>query len=837
VNFKIVGAILRKDALSLLPLVIVTSLLFLGDAFITRLDLLPVWTEYGQALLLVALFVLVLSVFQLDSPASLTDDWLCRPVRIRELLAAKFALVLTTTWLARALGVFAADLGLGFPLTESVLDAALPPEGLFAFMLPIFLFAAIVTRTFAQGFGVLFAIFIGVFVLPTPFVRPPGPLTPGIRDGLWLSGMAWLSTLPARLMCLVLLVVGLWLVYRRRRLQQARVLLAVTVCVALSLLVMPMAWLSWDATFALQKASGPAPVAAAGNIWLRNPYPCFPAARRAELAGPAFDAARRKAGLTLWDEEPLRDVGPDSVAFLTSIEPRGLPLDWRAKLAFVQARFMAGGATLYSLRPARYLTDSQGDGPLSHAWMLPEPVVQRLRDSRIQLQLSYSLTLLEPHEFRVRADGERHEVPGLGFCSADLKGNHIDVDCFSTSHPAQISAELNDIPASRVYGGVDFAPRWATWPYSQRVKLSIGSPRLARHDSITVTAWSVAGYVDESLTLPGILGAELAVCPLPVYGENAFQKSRWSDTAPHAAHLPSVDQGVQLEVLDFGGTGSTIVLLPGLGATAHSYDELGPQLAKTARVIAITRRGAGYSSKTDFGFDTPRLSQDVLAVMDQMNLQKVLLVGHSIAGEELTWLGGHHPERFSGLIYLDAAYDRSGSDRNSRLRQLNASLPPEPPVPPEAFLNYEALSNLLEQRGHTHYPEGELIAFLNADKPFVAGTPSIDARTQQAILAAVEAPDYARVKIPALAIYAFPDPDKPLPPWYDSRDAKLVANLAEIRAIGEAAKRKNIELFRRGVKMGEVLELQDATHNLVLSNPRQVLEAIEHFSAHIAPGR
>jgi len=37
--------------------------------------------------------------------------------------------------------------------------------------------------------------------------------------------------------------------------------------------------------------------------------------------------------------------------------------------------------------------------------------------------------------------------------------------------------------------------------------------------------------------------------------------------------------------------------------------------------------------------------------------------------------------------------------------------------------------------------------------------------------------------------------------------------------------------------MGEVLELQDATHNLVLSNPRQVLEAIEHFSAHLAPGR
>ena len=45
------------------------------------------------------------------------------------------------------------------------------------FVLPILLFIAIVTRTLVQGFGVLFAIFICVFVIPTPFVRPPGPLS------------------------------------------------------------------------------------------------------------------------------------------------------------------------------------------------------------------------------------------------------------------------------------------------------------------------------------------------------------------------------------------------------------------------------------------------------------------------------------------------------------------------------------------------------------------------------------------------------------------------------------------------------------------------------------
>ena len=36
----------------------------------------------------------------------------------------------------------------------------------------------------------------------------------------------------------------------------------------------------------------------------------------------------------------------------------------------------------------------------------------------------------------------------------------------------------------------------------------------------------------------------------------------------------------------------------------------------------MTRRGTGYSSKPDFGFDTPRLAQDVLEVMDAMNLDE-----------------------------------------------------------------------------------------------------------------------------------------------------------------------------------------------------------------------
>jgi len=79
-NFRVLRAILKKDALSLAPIVALIALFFLADSLIERLDLVPDWASYSVPMILMALVVLAMSVFQLDSPASLTDDWLCRPV-------------------------------------------------------------------------------------------------------------------------------------------------------------------------------------------------------------------------------------------------------------------------------------------------------------------------------------------------------------------------------------------------------------------------------------------------------------------------------------------------------------------------------------------------------------------------------------------------------------------------------------------------------------------------------------------------------------------------------------------------------------------------------------
>jgi non-heme chloroperoxidase len=835
-NGRILCAILLKDLRSLYPLLLLTTMLFGIDVLIVRMELMPAWGMIRQALLALAGAITIFALIQTDPPVSLVDDWLCRPVPRAELITAKLLFVVAVFYLSRVTATLIVDPILGASWSETLQEAFLLDDVLWLVLLPVLLFTAMVTRTIIQGIGVVLGILICMFVVPTPFVSAPGPLEPAIGDALFYVGLGWLVLAPGILLPLLLLAPGIWLLYWRRNTRAARMLLASGVLIAVMLALLPT-WLApWQPVHAVQKAlSPPAVQVDSSALYLRHPQACFPAAFTKDLATEhAFTAARQMAGVDGWNEEMLRDSGAKSVAFLTAIEPRRLPQDTRLAVPYVQANYRAaaGESPLYSLRPTSYYGGGSMDG-LSRAWVLPEHALHRLmKEPAVELELRYSLVLLQAKHFSLALDGKRHSLPGLGFCSAELDTTayRIDVDCFSGFNgPAQISAELADIPASRVYGPADFSPRWLRWPFGSRVALTVWRPYLTNSQHITVTAWTLADYVDESLVLPGILGDDTNTCPLPGGDQPVFQQALWRDTAPHEVMSIRIHEGVQLEVLDFGGKGSPVVLLPGLGATAHSFDELAPLLAQKHRVIAITRRGTGKSSKPDYGFDTAQLSSDVLGVMDTLQLGKVLLVGHSIAGEELTWLGGHHPERFSGLVYLDAAYDRSGKDWQQR--ELYDRLPPEPPLPPEAQRNYEAMTKLLIERGHVRLPEGELIAGFNAGEPFLAGTPTSDVRTRQAITAQIARPDYAAVKVPALAVYAIADPQTPLPPWYDGNDSELMATLREIGRITYETQRRNIEMFRRCVAGGQVLELPKARHYLIQSNQTEVLEAIENFAA------
>src|SRR5207253_3630201 len=134
------------------------------------------------------------------------------------------------------------------------------------------------------------------------------------------------------------------------------------------------------------------------------------------------------------------------------------------------------------------------------------------------------------------------------------------------------------------------------------------------------------------------------------------QSVPWRDPSPHAIQFVTVDKYVRLEVLDWGGLGRPVILLPGGGDTAHVYDDFAPKLTANYRVYGITRRGFGASSVPATGYDADRLGDDVVAVLDSLKLTRPVLAGHSYAGSELSSIGSRRPDRVAGLVYFDAVF-------------------------------------------------------------------------------------------------------------------------------------------------------------------------------------
>jgi pimeloyl-ACP methyl ester carboxylesterase len=116
--------------------------------------------------------------------------------------------------------------------------------------------------------------------------------------------------------------------------------------------------------------------------------------------------------------------------------------------------------------------------------------------------------------------------------------------------------------------------------------------------------------------------------------------------------------GIRLHYLDHGGSGPVLVLAPGLTANAHSFDGLiHAGLDDAARVLALDLRGRGESDQPPSGYAMDDHARDVLALLDALGLERVVMGGHSFGGLLTYWLAANHPERVERCVVLDAPAD------------------------------------------------------------------------------------------------------------------------------------------------------------------------------------
>jgi len=302
----------------------------------------------------------------------------------------------------------------------------------------------------------------------------------------------------------------------------------------------------------------------------------------------------------------------------------------------------------------------------------------------------------------------------------------------------------------------------------------------------------------------------------------------WVDPSPHMVRLAEVEPGTSIEVLDWGGSGRPLVLLAQLGQTAHLYDDWAPKLARSYRVLGITRRGYGDSATPSNADMSPeRLGQDILAVMDALKVQRPVLVGHAFAGEEMSWVGSRHPDRLAGLVFVDAAYDRRGIGAEAAImRRIPNAMRP---MTPEDMASASALARWMAAGLGFPVPESEVRHTARFDSEGRVLGERTPAAVQQRAIAGLTPVDYATIRVPALALYPKRGPTDVAP------GCRTPADEGVRQACGELYDWMSQQLARSEAMVKtirartEIVELPGFSAFVFLSHERDVTQAIDRF--------
>ncbi len=289
----------------------------------------------------------------------------------------------------------------------------------------------------------------------------------------------------------------------------------------------------------------------------------------------------------------------------------------------------------------------------------------------------------------------------------------------------------------------------------------------------------------------------------------------------------TIDASTALEVVDWGGRGLPIVLLAGLGHTAHVFDDFAPALTDTYHVMGITRRGFGASSQPDSGYELRSLTNDIRIVLDSLGIGRAILAGHSLGGDEMTRFARAYPERVAALVYIEAAYDRKSS-RDSMAAYVVPSSEVAPPTDGDTE-SAEAYRAFYARANGVTMPLSEIRAMFRwtRDGRFDGSiTPSW---IYGQIVANLHDPDYTGIDAPALAIYATDYPITELFLDYAARDTAAQRAMRDYHAASLRMAAHSRDHFRTGMTRGRVVEIPGAGHSLYITHAKQVLTAVRAF--------
>jgi len=114
--------------------------------------------------------------------------------------------------------------------------------------------------------------------------------------------------------------------------------------------------------------------------------------------------------------------------------------------------------------------------------------------------------------------------------------------------------------------------------------------------------------------------------------------------------------GIDIHYLRTGGNKPSVVLLHGLMLSGACWIPLARALEKDYDLIMPDARGHGYSSAPDQGYSYGNLADDVVNLINALELDTPVILGHSMGGMTAALVANLLPHQLPGLILADPTF-------------------------------------------------------------------------------------------------------------------------------------------------------------------------------------
>jgi len=111
--------------------------------------------------------------------------------------------------------------------------------------------------------------------------------------------------------------------------------------------------------------------------------------------------------------------------------------------------------------------------------------------------------------------------------------------------------------------------------------------------------------------------------------------------------------GIKIQLADWAGQGPAVLCVHGITANCRCWDNMARALSPDYRVLAMDLRGRGYSDKPPTGYSLSYHCEDIRCLLDDLELDKVVLMGHSLGAFITLAFSAAYPERVERLVLVD----------------------------------------------------------------------------------------------------------------------------------------------------------------------------------------